>query len=259
MSKDSFPVIHALIPARSGSKGIPMKNIKIYKGHPLLAYSILTASSIKKISKVVVSTDCEKIRTIAKKYGAESSFLRPREISGDYSTDLECFQQYVSLLKFRKELVPDIIVHLRPTYPERSHGLLQDCISTFVKNYDKYDSLRTIIPLRKSLFKMYMVDNNKLIPTYKQYKNIQEPHNQVRQILPTTYLHNGCIDIVKTKTIENNSMTGNMIYPYMMSSSEQYDIDTKQDWDSSLGKSNPINIPQSNKRNKHNTMLFTTI
>jgi len=75
----------AIIPARGGSKRIPRKNIKDFFGKPLIAYSIETALDSKLFEKVVVSTDDEEIASIAKKYGAEVPFLRPKELSDDFT------------------------------------------------------------------------------------------------------------------------------------------------------------------------------
>jgi CMP-N-acetylneuraminic acid synthetase len=225
-----MPVIHALIPARSGSKGIRKKNIKIYKNYPLIAYTIQSAINTELIDRVVVSTDSKEIQEIAIKYGAEAPFLRPSVISGDLSPDIECFKQYISWLRLVKEEVPDIIVHLRPTYPERDANLITDCLETFLEVCDDFTSLRTVVPINKSVFKMYLCNNNTLYPMFGEYNGIKEPHNQVRQILPKTYLHNGCVDIINTQTIINNSMTGNKIFAYIMPKEEVYDIDTEEDW-----------------------------
>lgn len=227
-------IIHTLIPARGGSKSIKKKNIKIYKDFPLLVHSIKLSKDIKIINKTVVSTDCNVTKEIAIKNGAEVPFLRPKNISCDLSTDYECFIHYIEWLKENKKQVPDIIIHLRPTYPERSKILLEDCIKKFIKNRNNYDSLRTVIPLEKSLFKMYLIDNKQLIPTYEKYKNINKPYNRPRQILPKTYLHNGCIDIINSNILNNGSITGNKIYPYIMNENETYDIDTEEDWNKSL-------------------------
>ena len=67
----------AIIPARSGSKSVTDKNIKLLSGHPLIAYSIVAAKLSKEIKRVVVSTDSEEYAEIAKKYGAEVPFIRP--------------------------------------------------------------------------------------------------------------------------------------------------------------------------------------
>ena len=74
----------AIIPARGGSKRIPRKNIKTFHGKPLIAYSIETAHKSNLFDKIIVSTDDEDIASIAKKYGAEIPFLRPKELADDY-------------------------------------------------------------------------------------------------------------------------------------------------------------------------------
>jgi len=77
----------AIIPARGGSVRIPRKNIKLFYGKPLIAYSIQTALESGLFEKVVVSTDDEKIAAVAQSYGAEVPFLRPKELSDDFTGD----------------------------------------------------------------------------------------------------------------------------------------------------------------------------
>ena len=79
----------AIIPARSGSKVIPHKNIRLFRGLPLLAHSVHHAKNAKLVTRVIVSTDSNEYAEIAKSAGAEVPFIRPVEISGDHSTDLE--------------------------------------------------------------------------------------------------------------------------------------------------------------------------
>ena len=97
----------------------------------------------KLISRTIVSTDSRKYAAIAKSYGAEVPFLRPDNISGDRSTDLECFRHCVTFLKNNENYIPDIIVHLRVTYPIRENNIIDDCIKLFLKKKN-YHSLRTI-------------------------------------------------------------------------------------------------------------------
>jgi pseudaminic acid cytidylyltransferase len=75
----------AIIPARGGSKRIPRKNIKAFHGKPLIAYSIQTALESNLFDKIIVTTDDEEIAEVAKKYGAEVPFIRPRELADDYT------------------------------------------------------------------------------------------------------------------------------------------------------------------------------
>ncbi|MBE0499653.1 MAG: pseudaminic acid cytidylyltransferase [Campylobacterales bacterium] len=75
----------AIIPARGGSKRIPKKNIRLFHGKPLIAYSIQTALASALFDKIIVSTDDEEVAKIAKKYGAEVPFMRPKELSDDFT------------------------------------------------------------------------------------------------------------------------------------------------------------------------------
>ena len=82
-------MILTIISARGGSKSIPKKNIVNLGGFPLIAYSIAAAKLSKKINRVIVDTDSEEIAGIAKKFGAEIPYLRPKEFATDTSTDLD--------------------------------------------------------------------------------------------------------------------------------------------------------------------------
>jgi CMP-N-acetylneuraminic acid synthetase len=182
-----------------------------------------------------VSTDCPEIQQISIEHGAEAPFLRPDDISGDLSTDLQCFRHYLAWLKYVKDPLPDVLVHLRPTYPERKLSVLNHCIASFLKVRTKYDSLRTVIPMDKSPFKMYTLEEETLKPLFESVGDIKEPYNQVRQVLPACYLHNGYVDILNRSTIEKeNSMTGRTIYSYVMKKEEDLDIDTHDDMHRSL-------------------------
>jgi CMP-N-acetylneuraminic acid synthetase len=223
--------IVALIPARSGSKGIIDKNIKLYKGIPLLAHSIKIGYESNYINDVYLSTDSIKYQEVGLKYGAKVVELRPHNISDDLSPDIDTFKHFIQMLKKENIKVPDIIVQLRPTYPNRDISILNDCIKTVLNNYDDYDSLRTVVPIKKIPYKMYHIENNNLIPIMKNYKDFNEPYNQARQIFPDTYLHNGYIDIIKTEIIlKTDKLSGINIYPYIMDENETDDIDYLSDF-----------------------------
>lgn len=222
--------ILCIIPARSGSKGIPDKNIKIFKGKPLIAWSIEQAKKSKYNMKIIVSTDSFEYAEISKKYGAEVPFIRPKEISQDLSTDYEFINHALEYLNFNENYIPDLILQLRPTQPCRKVSDIDKCLDIFISKIDEYDSLRTVIPFEKSPFKMYTISNNKLNPLFNEINNINEPFNQCRQLLPQVYLHNGYIDILKPKNIKDNSISGNNIYPYIMNKEDTIDIDTIDDW-----------------------------
>ena len=113
--------ILCLIPARSGSKGVPNKNIKLLGNKPLLAWSIEQALASKRVAnmRIIVSTDSEEYKQIAIKWGAEVPFLRPIKISQDLSTDYEFISHALVWFKNKENYIPDIILQLRPTQPCR--------------------------------------------------------------------------------------------------------------------------------------------
>ena len=223
--------IVALIPARSGSKELVNKNIKEYKGIPLLAHSIKVALQSKYIKDVYVSTDSEEYQEISIKYGSKVTPLRPKEISDDLSPDIDTFHYFIQMYKDKDRNLPDIIVHLRPTYPNRTLEILDKSIEVFLENYENYDSLRSVIKIDKTPYKMYYNENNRLIPYLPNHPYLIEPYNQARQNFPETLLHNGCIDIIKTSSfIKNNLLSGFDIYPFIMNENETNDIDNLSDF-----------------------------
>jgi pseudaminic acid cytidylyltransferase len=89
----------AIIPARGGSKRIPRKNIKDFHGKPLIAYSIETAVNSNLFEKVIVSTDDEEIAKVAREYGANVPFIRPSELSDDYTGTGDVVNHAIEFLK----------------------------------------------------------------------------------------------------------------------------------------------------------------
>ena len=221
--------ILSIIPARSGSKSLPDKNILDLNGKPVLAWSIEQAKQSKFASdmRIVVSTDSEKYANIARQYGAEAPFLRPSELSGDLSTDIEFLSHALEWFEKNEKYVPDIILQLRPTSPTRKVQDIDDCLTTFINNIETYDSLRSVIRVEKSPYKMYTTDESfsLLLPLFKEVNGIQEPYNQCRQILPSCFLHNGYIDIIKASIVKQGTISGERIYPYIMSNDDEIDID----------------------------------
>lgn len=223
--------IVSLIPARSGSKGIKNKNIKELDGIPLIAYSIITSLNCPYIDKTIVTTDCPQIAKVSKKYGAEVPFLRPKNISEDSSTDYEFFKHYIEHEKNNGNKIPDLIVQLRPTCPTRTVNELNSSIKMMLDSYDDYDCLRSVVECKKSPYKMYRFKDNRLVPLFEEVDGIEKPYNRGRQELPKTYVHNGYIDIVKSKCItEHKSVTGDRIMSFIMDDNDTHDLDTIEDW-----------------------------
>tara|TARA_A100001011_G_scaffold396730_1_gene495378 strand:- start:3749 stop:4435 length:687 start_codon:yes stop_codon:yes gene_type:complete len=220
-------IIYALIPARSGSKRIKNKNILKLNNKNLIQITIEQALKTKEINKIFVSTDSRKYQKISIDAGAEAPYLRNKKISKDLSTDLECFKDFLYQLKKRSIPIPDIIVHLRPTYPYRENNLISKCIKKFLMLKGKADSLRTIFKLRENIQKMWLINKKKMI--YNPITVNSEQHSMPGQKLKKSYIQANCIDILNVKkTIYKNSMTGKKIYGYEIN--HNFDIDDIDDF-----------------------------
>ena len=123
----------AIIPAKKNSKRLPNKNIKKINGKPLIWYSINAALNSKKISKVIVSTDCKKIVNISKKYGAEVPFLRPKNLSGSKTSLIEVCYHALDAVKKLEQKNYNEIVALQPTSPLRTSKDIDNCINIYIK------------------------------------------------------------------------------------------------------------------------------
>jgi len=106
----------AIIPARGGSKRIKNKNIKIFCGKPMISYSINEAKKTKLFDKIIVSTDSSKIKKISEKFGAEVPFVRPKNLSDDFTPTADVMFHAVKWLK-EKKLNPKNICCIYPTAP----------------------------------------------------------------------------------------------------------------------------------------------
>ncbi len=188
----------AIIPARSGSKSVTDKNIKLLSGHPLIAYSIVAAKLSKEIKRVVVSTDSEEYAEIAKKYGAEVPFIRPEIYSKDSSTDRDFFIHAMNWFKDNENTVPEYWVQLRPTTPLRNPEKIDKAISMILSD-DTATSLRSGHKAPESPLKWFIKRDN-------YFKGLieNEEYNLPKQSFEDVYIPDGYVDIVKASFILNN-------------------------------------------------------
>jgi CMP-N-acetylneuraminic acid synthetase len=219
--------ILALIPARSGSKRIPNKNIMAFCNKPLIAYTIEAAKQSKYINRIIVSTDSKKIANIAKKYGAEAPFLRPVDISKSSSTEMEFFEHALNWLSMNEDYEPDLIVLLYPTSPLRKSESIDRAIRKMLK-HPEADSLRSVRLCSEHPYKMWIMQGRYLKPFVKD-KNINK-HTFSYQDLPVVYIQNASIYITKPATLRNKkSPIGDIVVPFIMDRMETIDINTSID------------------------------
>jgi CMP-N,N'-diacetyllegionaminic acid synthase len=191
--------VFALIPARSGSKGVPNKNIKLLGGVPLIAYSIAAALKSSIIDRVIVSTDSEEYAEIARHYGAEVPFIRPANISGDGATDVQFFEHAINWLQVNENYIPEYLVHLRPTTPFRDPKIIDNAINEFMGS--DYSALRSCHKMSESAYKTFEIEDGKLKCLCDGGFNI-ESNNLGRQAFPTTCNANGYIDVIRSKMVK---------------------------------------------------------
>lgn len=154
--------VYAMIPARSGSKGLPDKNIRTLAGKPLLSYSIDFARRLPSVDRVFCSTDSERYAEIARAHGAEVPFLRSSEAAADTAMEEHILDDL--RIKFAEAGIeePDIIVWLRPTFVFRSVTDVENCIR-ILKEDASFSAARTVVRAENRL---YEIDNNRLVPGF---------------------------------------------------------------------------------------------
>jgi len=194
----------AIIPARSGSKGVIGKNVCLLAGYPLVAYSIVAAKMTKTIGRVIVSTDSEEIAEICKKFGAEVPFLRPAEYSGDQSQDIEFVLHAIDWFQNNEKAVPEYLVHLRPTTPLRAPHIIDVAIR---KIYDDREasSLRSGHPAAESPFKWFQMSEKGYFKGIRP-QDSNEDLNLPRQAFPQVYIPDGYVDVLKTSFIRKTGI-----------------------------------------------------
>lgn len=214
-----------IIPARSGSKGIPSKNIKDFNGHPLLAWSIAAAKLTRSINRIIVSTDEKEYANLARTYGAEVPFLRPRILSRDGSLDIHYLRHAAMWLEANEQSVPSTFVILRPTTPLRDPRVLESAISLFEKK-NKISSLRSMQAAPVTPEKCYRLSTDNKIKSILSRNYMGMP----RQKIDKAYIFNGYIDIVRLETFIDSDMPfGGEIFPLLTEAT--IDIDTLMDWE----------------------------
>jgi CMP-N-acetylneuraminic acid synthetase len=134
--------VYAMIPARSGSKGLPHKNILEIDGHPLIAYSIAFARKLG-IDRIIVSTDSEDYRAIALRYGGECPYLRGPAASSDTANQQEIIADLAENLPALSIPLPDVWINLKPVNPFRSLESVRNALDILSERRD-VDSVRIV-------------------------------------------------------------------------------------------------------------------
>lgn len=213
----------AIIPARGGSKRIPKKNIKLFAGRPIIAYSIMAALESESFDRVIVSTDDREIREIAKRYGAEVPFLRPQELSDDHSgTTPVIIHAIQHMLKIGHCV--DEVCCIYPTAPMIASDDIQKGLELLIKEKPKFVFSATSYPF--PIQRAFRINN-------KQNAELLWPENHfVRsQDLIDTFHDAGQFYWGSSKAwINQTNMYDDGAMPLLIPRHRAQDIDTLEDW-----------------------------
>ena len=213
----------AIIPARKGSKRIKNKNIKLFNGKPIIAWSIEEAKKTKIFDEIIVTTDCEKIARISRKHGAKVPYLRNKSLSSDDATINEVMNSTVKELKKHNSKIKFACL----IYATAPFLMRKDLIKGFkiIKKNKKLDFVISISKFKSSFYRSLKVKNDKIFPLYKKYISTRT------QDLEGLYFDNAQFTFGKASSWIKKK------HPYLSKTSYVYiptervqDIDTNEDW-----------------------------
>lgn len=213
----------AIITARSGSKGLRDKNIRKLCGKPLLAYSVECALQSGCFDRVFVSTDSLEYAAIAEKFGADASFLRSEETSGDTAGSWDVVREVIYKFEERGEYF-DRIMLLQPTSPLRT---VSDIRNSFALMEEKgANSIVSVCEMEHSPLWSNTLGEDLCMDNFRRenYCDVR------RQDLPKYYRLNGAVYLVNRAELDQPQMLRHKSYAYIMPAERSVDVDTEFDF-----------------------------
>jgi CMP-N,N'-diacetyllegionaminic acid synthase len=213
--------ILAIIPARGGSKGIPRKNIRDLCGKPLIAWTIEEAKKSKYIDRLILSSEDDEIIAVAKKWGCEVPFVRPKALAQDDTPGIAPVLHAIDTLTDKY----DYTVLLQVTSPLRTIADIDGCIECCLQQEAK--SCVSVSEASENPYWMFSIEDDrklkKLIATDKKYIR--------RQDLPKAYILNGAMYIAETSWLEETKDFNSLeTIGYILPMKRSVDIDREEDF-----------------------------
>jgi CMP-N,N'-diacetyllegionaminic acid synthase len=222
-----MPSVVALIPARSGSERVPDKNVRPLRGHPLVAYPIAAARASGVFDRVVCSTDSGKIAEVAQRYGAETPFLRPKELATATSPDIEWIKHALEQLDEHY----DLFAIVRATNPFRGPEVLRRGLEQLLATPEA-DSIRAVELVKQHPGKMWVLEGKTMRPLLDQGHLDVAWHAGQYQALPPIYVQNSALEIAWTRVVsQTGTREGRVIAPFLTEGYEGFNIDDEDDWE----------------------------
>jgi CMP-N-acetylneuraminic acid synthetase len=221
----------ALIPARSGSKRAPGKNVRLLDGKPLIAYTILAAQEAAIFNEIIVSTDSSQYMEIAVQFGVKKKQLRPASLASDSSPDIEWVKHAISnLIPEAQEM--DRLCILRPTSPLRTGKTIRSAMEVFAGS-PWASSLRALQNVTEHPGKMWRVDENHLAsPFLSQEDQLIPMHSRPTQSLEPLFVQNASLEITTIASVrKTDSIAGNSVMAFSMPEFEGLDVNSDIDFE----------------------------
>lgn len=221
-----------VIPARSGSERIKDKNIFKIGGHPLIGIAAIEAQRSDIFSKICLCTDSKNYAEIGSEYGLDIPALRPVDISGSTSPDIEWVNWVISIYLEQNEVF-DVLVILRPTSPFRTAVTIKRAWEQF-QSFENFDSLRAVEEVSQHPGKMWVVNEkfNNMTPLLPFEESGTPWHSLQKKSLPKMFVQNACLEIVKIESVmKTNTISGLSIMPFFTTPKEGFDINDQNDLD----------------------------
>lgn len=216
--------ILCVIPARGGSKGLPGKNIKNLLGKPLIAYTIEQAQRSKYIDRIIVSTDSKRIAEIASLCGAETPFLRPKNLATDQSSGIDVLLHAVDWMEKKGKYAFDIVVLLHATTPLRNICDIDKSIELLFRT--NADNVFSVTPAnRNPYFNIVEIDKNKKV------RLVKKGNFATRQSAPEVFDMNASIYVWRKDVLKNKKAVFlEKSTTYVMPKERSIDIDDYVDF-----------------------------
>jgi CMP-N,N'-diacetyllegionaminic acid synthase len=218
--------ILGLITARGGSKTIPGKNVKLLAGKPLIRWTIDEARKSRLVSRLVVSTDDEEIRSVCLEGRAEAPFLRPIELAGDTSPHIDVMLHSLDWLEAEQNYRPDFVLLLQPTSPFRTVFDIDEAIH-MIESHPLTDALVGVCEAEDHPFLVKKINSDGALEDYMP----TEMSYQRRQDLPPAYVINGAIYLNRPSSLRRErKIVPPGALAYVMPRERSLDIDTPWDF-----------------------------
>lgn len=216
---DMKPIIWAVVPARSGSKGLPGKNIRDICGKPLIGHAIQFAHACGVFDRIIVSTDSPEYGAIAERFGAEVPFLRSAQAATDSSMEEDILADMAAQLNHHGIQPPDVLVWLRPTFPFRKVADLTQALTLLTP---EVDSVRLVTEGEPRL---YAVRNDRLEPMFDDQGRSMIRRQEFEETVKVFHT-----DIFWFRNISlGPRFLGNVSVPFRIHKICSTDIDTRED------------------------------